>query len=96
MIPDNPKGISKLRFWGKNCRINGISELAAFMQQRPSFVTEEPWERFYDKMAACRALRLDAPWPLSVRIRHRFPGQDARLQHLVSRRRRRVKKNEDE
>ena len=34
MIPDNPKGISKLRFWGKNCRINGISELAAFMQQR--------------------------------------------------------------
>ena len=34
MIPDNPKGISKLRFWGKNCKINGISELAAFMQQR--------------------------------------------------------------
>ena len=34
MIPDNPKGISKLRFWGKNRRINGISELAAFMQQR--------------------------------------------------------------
>ena len=35
MIPDNPKGISKLRFWGKNRRINGISELPAFMQQRP-------------------------------------------------------------
>ena len=36
MIPDNPKGISKLRFWGKNRRINGISELPAFMQQRVS------------------------------------------------------------
>ena len=31
---DNPKGISKLRFWGKKRRINGISELPAFMQQR--------------------------------------------------------------
>ncbi len=34
MIPDNPKGISMLSFWGKNRRINGISELPSFMQQR--------------------------------------------------------------
>ena len=45
MIPDNPKGISKLRFWGKNCRINGISELAAFMQQRLYFKRAEFWHR---------------------------------------------------
>ena len=35
MIPDNPKGISKLRFWGKNRRINGISELTSIHATTP-------------------------------------------------------------
>ena len=34
MTPDNPKGISKLRFWGKSGRINRINDLPTFMQQR--------------------------------------------------------------
>ena len=36
MIPDKPKGISKLRFWGKNRRVNRINDLPIFMQQRRS------------------------------------------------------------
>ena len=36
MIPDKPKGISKLRFWGQNRRVNRINDLPIFMQQRLS------------------------------------------------------------
>ncbi len=35
MTPDKPKGISKLRFWGQNSRVNRINDLPIFMQQRP-------------------------------------------------------------
>ena len=37
MTPDKPKGISKLRFWGQNRRVNRINDLPIFMQQRPYF-----------------------------------------------------------
>ena len=34
MNPDNPKGISKLRFRAKVRRVNGINDLPVFMHQR--------------------------------------------------------------
>ena len=30
---DNSKGISRLRFWAKNRRVNGINDLPVFMHQ---------------------------------------------------------------
>ena len=30
---DNSKGISRLRFWCKNSRVNGINDLPVFMHQ---------------------------------------------------------------
>ena len=30
---DNSKGISRLRFWAKNSRVNGINDLPVFMHQ---------------------------------------------------------------
>ena len=30
---DNSKGISRLRFWGKNRSVNGINDLPVFMHQ---------------------------------------------------------------
>ena len=32
---DNSKGISRLRFWAKNHRVNGINDLPVFMHHRP-------------------------------------------------------------
>ena len=42
IIPDKPKGISKLRFWGQNYRVNRINDLPIFMQQRRSPPTHRP------------------------------------------------------
>ena len=33
---DNSKGISRLRFWAKNSRVNGINDLPVFMHQGSS------------------------------------------------------------
>ena len=34
---DNSKGISRLRFWAKNSRVNGINDLPVFMHQGTAF-----------------------------------------------------------
>ena len=38
---DNSKGISRLRFWAKNRRVNGINDLPVFMHQGSVLMTED-------------------------------------------------------
>ena len=40
---DNSKGISRLRFWAKNRRVNGINDLPVFMHQGTAGLTSDPW-----------------------------------------------------
>ena len=39
---DNSKGISRLRFWAKNRRVNGINDLPVFMHQGNSAPASQP------------------------------------------------------
>ena len=46
---DNSKGISRLRFWCKNSRVNGINDLPVFMHQgTQSLTTSHPPVRTAD------------------------------------------------
>ena len=58
---DNSKGISRLRFWAKNSRVNGINDLPVFMHQG----TSQP-------EATCQKRRLENI--LDTRFSHHFGG----------------------
>ena len=46
---DNSKGISRLRFWAKNRRVNGINDLPVFMHQ--GSITPHPNEQWMTQVA---------------------------------------------
>ena len=50
---DNSKGISRLRFWAKNSRVNGINDLPVFMHQGSSSVTPSARKTDYCLRGPC-------------------------------------------
>ena len=44
---DNSKGISRLRFWCKNSRVNGINDLPVFMHQGSEVTAPQPSRLFH-------------------------------------------------